>query len=137
MAILGAGGDFQLSTDGVTFNSVGTVTQGAAPNIKVKSVQTSGLQTNPQFHTKMPGFGDGGQIKFTVVFSKAQIATLYATIRILIWVKVLYSDLGSTASQWLCQGFFVDITQPIPLDDMVVADFTFECTGKPTYTAGT
>lgn len=136
--IIGYGGEFAISTDGgSTYTSVGQVEDLTPPGAKTKDVDVSYIQMSQPWRLFKAGLADGGTCKFKIIFKHTDYYTLFGQIRVDNYFKATFSDLGTTASTLVFQGFLAGISNEFPMDDKVMADFEIKVSGKPTFTKGT
>ncbi len=135
---IGYGADFMLSTDGgSTYLTVGHCIDVSAPDIKTGAADASYVQMPAPWHQKVAKLADGGQASFKLIWNPTSYGTLLAQIRIMRYWKLVFPDLGSTASTLVFQGFLASFGSPVPLEDLIVVDATVEVTGQPVFVAGT
>ncbi len=139
VSIIGYGSDFQRSTDGNSYATVGQVTDLVPPKAKATTIQHSNLQSPGGFHEFRAGMRDGGQATFKILFKKTDFNTIFAdwssgTTRF--W-KVVFSDLVSTASTLAFQGHIEELSVLNPMDDKVEAEVAIKVTGQVTFVQGT
>jgi hypothetical protein len=146
-AIIGYGSDFQRSTDGTTYNTVGKVLEITAPKSKVKDIQMTNLLSPLGWHEFRAGLRDPGECSFKILFFKSDFNTIFTTDFSQVGIgassltsatrywKTLFSDqTNTTPSQFICQGYINTFGTPMPLDDLVMADCTIHATGPVTFT---
>ena len=139
VSIIGYGSDFQRSTDGNSYTTVGQVTDIVPPKMKATEIQHSNLQSPSGFHEFRAGMRDGGSGTFKILFKKTDYNTVFAdwsTATTRYW-KWIISDLVSTNSTLAFQGFVSEIGHLNPMDDKVEAELTIKVTGVVTFTQGT
>ena len=135
--IAGYGFDFLMSTNGgTTYTTFGEVEDLVPPGGKCKDIDISYVQMTVPWRLFMAGLADGEESTFKLIFSHTNYATILANIRASNMFKILYSDLGSTASSVVFSGFINGIKNVVPLDDKVMVDVSIKVSGKPTFVAG-
>lgn len=129
----------QWDADGAgSYTDIAEILSISGPNIEFTDVETTHLSSANAFKEYVAGFGDGGEVKITINFAKAQINTLYGLVRVTEYWKVLFPLIGSEAtnSQWAFQGHIKSLGNEIPDDDRITCDMVVKVTGKPTFTQG-
>jgi predicted secreted protein len=138
-SIIGYGSDFQRSTDGSSYATVGQVTDIVPPKSKATSINQTNLLSPSGSMEFRAGLRDGGTATFKILFKKTDFATLqtdYSTGTTRYW-KVVFSDLASTASTLAFAGFIEELGTPMPMDDKVEAEVQIKVSGVVTFTSGT
>ena len=128
------------STYGGTYETVGHIQEIHPPKMKANEVKTTNLKVTSAFHTYIAGFIDAGECSFKMDFDKTQSGLLNTAFigRALSSWKVTASDLGSTASTIVFDGFIKELQMfDVPEDDRLTGDITVKVSGKPIFTAGT
>jgi hypothetical protein len=136
---IGFGFDYQLSTNGgASYASLGSIRDIGLPEHEGTKIDKSFIQQSNKWMLKRPGLIDPGESTFQLIFDK----TTYPTILTNINVdgnnfKVVYSDLGVTASTETFGGFIRKVSRPVPMDGLFIITVTVTVSGIPTFTAGT
>ncbi len=137
-ASIGYGSTFGYGTDGVNFTPVAQCEELNAPAIKVTDVKMSNLDSPNRFHEYRPGMGDGGDVTVKLIFKGDTINTMYGFLFTTQYWRIQFSDGPNTPSNFIFQGYFNEMSTPIPLDgESVMTTFKFKVTQKPTFTANT
>lgn len=136
------GGRLQRSSNGSSYTNVATVRSITPPSVKIGTSDATHLTSTNAFKEKNPGWGDGGDCKFKLIFDKSEYDTLYGLLRSTHYWKVLLPLIGAEANNtnWVFQGHITEIAVDefsATSDDPIMADVTVDITGKPTYVAGT
>lgn len=138
MPFLGFGCDFQLSTNGgSTYASVGSVVDITVAGFKAGDVQTTSIQLTTPWHTFQAKLGDGGVIKFKLIYQKTQYQTILNNFRVNNLFKLIFSDVNVTASTLVISGYINEIPITLPLEDMIVTEVSVKVSGQPVFTPGT
>jgi len=133
--------EYDIDNAGDDYVAVGDIIAVTPPSISFGSAETTVLDSANAFKEYIASWGDGGDISFTIRFAKAQLAALYALVRVTYYWKIKFPLVGSesTESEWLAQGFITAIDTSegsAESDDVFDVDVTIKVTGKPTFTAG-
>jgi hypothetical protein len=145
MANIGYGCDLQYSANaGGSWTSLAAVEDFNFPNLKATDVRISNIQMAQAWHDWQPGLGDGGVLKFKIIFAKALFATIYSLFRIKQQVagtdlqyRIVFSDINVTASTFTMVGYINAIDGLGPLDDKITCDIGIKVCRQPTFVAGT
>jgi hypothetical protein len=139
VSIIGYGSDFQRSTDGISYSTVGQVTDIIPPKGKATTIQHSNLLSPNGFHEFRAGMRDGGEATFKILFKKTDYAVVFAD-----WAggltrfwKFFFSDLVSTQSTLAFSGHIQDLSEANPMDDKVEVEVNIKVTGTITFVQGT
>jgi predicted secreted protein len=139
VSIIGYGSDFQRSTDGSTYNTIGQLTDLVPPKMKNTTIDHSNLLSPEAWKEFRAGMHDGGSVTLKILFKKADYNTVYSDFAAgtaQYW-KVLFADLVASASTLTFKGHVEELSTPNPMDDKVELDVTIKVTGKVTFTQGT
>lgn len=129
MANIGIGAGTTIKYNAVL---IAGVKDNEGPDVKIDSVEDTPLAVSDFARTKRAGLIDAGQLKLSCYSDKAQMATIYGIARTTGTWLVTYPD----NSTWSCSGFWTEMGNKTPVDDMIMYDLTIELTGKPVFTAG-
>lgn len=128
-AIASAGCKIQREIASV-FTDVAEVVGIGGPQVTVGDIDVTHLQSPNQFKEFIPGWGDGGVVTIEANFTKAQLNSLYGTIRTVQNWKIVFSDL----SNWAFSGYINAISTDTPLEEEVQMPFSIKVTTKPVFT---
>jgi Lambda phage tail tube protein, TTP len=144
-ALIGYGSDFQRSTDGTTYNSIGAVIGITVPEMKCKDIDMTNLLSPSGWKEFRAGLRDPGEAKFTVLFYKSDYQTIFADFSqvgatnysltsITHYWRVVFSDqTNTTASHLDFQGYVNALSTGIEIDDLVQVQCGFHATGPVTF----
>lgn len=136
MANIGSGAQLQLSTDGVSYTTIGKLT--TIGDITIGEADTIDATTydSPNGHReKIRGLIDAGSIDFTGNWegSASQVAPITrlqtGPTSTLDYIKVVFPNSLGT---WTARGFVGSLKISPPMDDKIEFSGTLEISGKPT-----
>lgn len=121
-----------------TWTPIAEVIDGEPPMLKFKDVPTTHLTSANKAMTYQSGTVEGGDMKLKIRFSAAVYATLEGFKGVLKAYEVTFSDLGSTASTYKCNGYINEIGPKVgTIEDLVTFEITIKISGLGLFTAAT
>ncbi len=120
----------------VAFGKIKNIKRGPT---KIKESDATSLGSAAATKEFLPGLVDEGGFNATLVFLKADYATLRSWIRVMQGFQIQAPDgsSGSSGSTWQFSGFLTELGEEFPEDDLISVDVTFKISGPVTFAAGT
>ncbi len=142
---IGRGCDLLISFNGgSSYSSLGSILDIGGPQQKTSDKDVSYMQQPDNWKRFISGLIDAGEGKVKLLWSGANFATLQAKIGVFTtsgastYWKIVWNDLISSANSTLvCQGYIKDVSDTIPLDDVMTFEVTLKASGPPTFAQAT
>jgi len=136
---IGYASDFgDASVSAGPYVTVGHCVNIDTPDYKVGDADASYVQMPNRYKIFVPKLTDPGEVKFKLIWSPAAYTHIQGLLgTYYYYFQVTFPDLGATASTLKFQGYYKELTAPMPLEDLVVCDVTVKVSGTVTFTAGT
>jgi len=112
----------------------------SGPNITVSAPDATHLQSDFAFREFLAGLGDGGEVTFTLNYTRAQMTTMMGLLRVMWSWQIVFPDADGIVitipSTFDFDGHITALGDSFEEDDVVSQDVTIKVTGLPVFTEG-
>lgn len=125
-------------TQGGSYSDIANIVEATLPDVEIKDVDFTNMQSASYFMEFIPGMGNAGEIEVKLLFEKTQQDTLYSLVRVTKWWRINFplASGETTPSNWKCQGYLKGLKNLNPLDDKMELTCKMKLTGKPVWAKG-
>lgn len=137
-AMIGHGSTFERSSDGTSggaFSTVGEVTSITPPGMSRDTPEATHMGSPEKWREFIAGLKDGGEVAVEVNFVPGNATTTSALSDLNTDTAGYYKITFPDDTEWGFAAFMTGIEPGDPIDDRMVATFTFKLTGKPAFVA--
>lgn len=119
---------------GATTGAIGEITRVGLPGISVDEIDVTTMDSTEAWKEFIAGLKDAGEASLTLLYEKANTATLMGAVGAANEVWTITLPDGST---FACSGFIKSLGGESPQEDKISQTATVRFSGEPTFTPGT